>query len=42
MGRRAEVEANGIPLVVGCLAQKEHFTDGEAVCTGLIESLRLP
>ncbi len=42
MGRRAEVEANGIPLVVGCLAQKEHFTDGEAVCTSLIDSLRLP
>jgi hypothetical protein len=42
MGRRAEVEANGIPLVVGCLAQKEHFTDGEAVCTALIDSLRLP
>ena len=42
MGRRAEVEANGIPLVVGCMAQKEHFTDGEAVCSALIDSLRLP
>jgi hypothetical protein len=28
--------------VVGCLAQKEHFTDGETVCTALIDSLRLP
>jgi hypothetical protein len=42
MGRRAEVEANGVPLVVGCMAQKEHFTDGEAICSALIESLRLP
>ncbi len=42
MGRRAEVEANGVPLVVGCMAQKEHFTDGEAVCSALIDSLRLP
>lgn len=42
MGRRAEVEANGIPLVVGCMAPKEHFTDGEAVCSALIDSLRLP
>jgi len=42
MGRRAEVEANGIPLVIGCMAPKEHFIDGEAVCTALIDSLRLP
>jgi hypothetical protein len=42
MGRRAEVEANGVPLVVGCMAPKEHFTDGEAVCSALIDSLRLP
>jgi hypothetical protein len=42
MGRRAEVEANGVPLVVGCMAQREHFTDGEAVCSALIDSLRLP
>jgi hypothetical protein len=42
MGRRAEVEANGIPLVIGCMAPKEHFTDGEAVCSALIDSLRLP
>ena len=42
MGRRAEVEANGVPLVVGCMAQKEHFADGEPICSALIESLRLP
>ena len=42
MGRRAEVEANGVPLVVGCMTTKEHFTDGEAICSALIDSLRLP
>lgn len=42
MGRRAEVEANGVQLVVGCMAPKEHFADGEAVCSSLIDSLRLP
>jgi hypothetical protein len=42
MGRRAEVEANGVPLVVGCMAPKEHFTDGDAICSALIDSLRLP
>jgi len=42
MGKRAEVENNGIQVVVGCMAPREHFADGDAVCSALIESLRLP
>jgi len=42
MGKRAEIESNGVPLVVGCMAPREHFTDGEAICSGLIASLQLP
>jgi hypothetical protein len=41
-GKRAEIENNGVPLVVGCMASREHFDDGDAICSGLIESLRLP
>ncbi len=42
MGKRAEVENNGAQLVVGCMAPREHFTDGDAICSSLIASLRLP
>jgi len=42
MGKRAEVESNGVPLVVGCMALREHFDDGDAVCSTLIGSLQLP
>jgi len=42
MGKRAEIESNGIPLVVGCMAPREHFADGETICSGLIGSLQLP
>jgi hypothetical protein len=42
IGKRAEVESNGIPLVVGCMAPKEYFAEGEEVCSAVIESLRLP
>ncbi|HEY6337401.1 MAG TPA: hypothetical protein VIW68_02805 [Candidatus Sulfotelmatobacter sp.] len=42
IAKRAEVEDNGAQLVVGCMAPKETFENGDAVCTGLIESLRLP
>lgn len=41
-GKRIELESNGVPLVVGCMAPKEHFADGEATCSALINSLRLP
>jgi hypothetical protein len=42
MGKRGEVESNGVPLVVGCMALRDHFADGDTVCTKLIESLVLP
>jgi hypothetical protein len=42
MGKRAELENNGVPLVVGCMAPRDHFADGDAVCTKLLESLVLP
>jgi len=42
MGKRAEIESNGVPLVVGCMAPREHFADGETICSGLIGSLQLP
>ena len=42
MGKRIEVESNGVPLVVGCLAPRDHFDDGDAVCSTLIGSLQLP
>lgn len=40
--KRADVEDNGSGVVVGCMAPKDTFTDGEAICSGLISSLRLP
>jgi hypothetical protein len=40
--KRAEVDNNGAHLVVGCMSAKENFADGDAVCSGLIGSLRLP
>lgn len=42
MGKRAEVESNGVPLVVGCMAPRDHFDDGDSVCSTLIGSLQLP
>jgi hypothetical protein len=42
MGKRAEVDSNGVHLVVGCMGPREHFADADAVCSGLIDSLRLP
>ncbi len=42
MGKRIEVESNGVPLVVGCIALREHFADGDAICSTMIGSLQLP
>jgi len=42
MGKRAEIESNGVPLVVGCMAPRDHFADGETICSSLIGSLQLP
>lgn len=40
--KRAEVENNDAHLVVGCMAPKDTFADGDTICSGLIGSLRLP
>jgi hypothetical protein len=42
MGKRAEVDNSGIQVVVGCMAPRDHFADGSAICSSLIGSLRLP
>jgi hypothetical protein len=42
MGKRAEIESNGVQLVVGCMGPREHFADADAACSALIDSLRLP
>jgi len=42
MAKRADVDSNGIQLAVGCMAPRDTFADGEAICSALIESLRLP
>ena len=42
MAKRAEVDSNGAQLVVGCMAPKENFADVETICSGLIDSLRMP
>jgi hypothetical protein len=41
-GKRIEVESNGASVVVGCMAPREHFDDGEAICSTMIGSLQLP
>jgi hypothetical protein len=42
MAKRAEIESNGVALVVGCLGRRDHFADADTVCSNWIESLRLP
>ena len=42
MGKRAEVESNGVQLVVGCMGPRDHFADADEACSSLIDSLRLP
>jgi hypothetical protein len=42
MGKRAELENNGVQIVVGCIAPRDRFADGDAVCSALIGSIRLP
>ena len=41
-GKRAEVEANGVQIVVGCLAPRDNFADADTICSALIGSLRMP
>lgn len=42
IAKRAEVDSNGGQLVVGCMALRDTFAEGDVICSGLIESLRLP
>jgi hypothetical protein len=42
MGKRVEVESNGIPLVVGCIAARDNFPDGDAACSTMMNSLQMP
>lgn len=41
-GKRADIDSNGIILVVGCLAPKDTFDEGEAICSNWVGSVRLP
>jgi|SRR5579864_2999629 len=42
IGKRAEIENNGVPLFVGCMAPRDTFEDVDAICSSWIGSLRLP
>jgi len=42
IGERALIEVPGAQFLVGCTAVEEHFADAEALCTTLVNSLRLP
>jgi hypothetical protein len=42
IAKRAEVENNDAQLVVGCMSPQDTFADGDAICSGLMGSLRLP
>jgi hypothetical protein len=36
------IDNQGKQFLVGCAAPEEHFADAEALCTTLVNSLRLP
>jgi hypothetical protein len=42
IGERVLIENQGAEFLVGCAAPEEHFADAEALCTTLVNSLRLP
>lgn len=42
IGKRTVVDSNGIPVTVGCMAERDTFGDSEEICSSLTESLRLP
>ncbi len=42
IGERALIETQGSQFLVGCTAAEQHFADAEALCTTLVNSLRLP
>jgi hypothetical protein len=42
IGERVLIENQGKQFLLGCAAPEEHFADAEALCTTLVNSLRLP
>jgi hypothetical protein len=42
IGERVLIENQGKQFMLGCAAPEEHFADAEALCTTLVNSLRLP
>ncbi len=42
IGERVLIENGGAQFLLGCAAPEEHFADAEALCTTLVNSLRLP
>jgi hypothetical protein len=42
VGERALIEMPGAQFLVGCTAAEERFAEAEALCTTLVNSLRLP
>jgi hypothetical protein len=42
IGERVLIENSGKQFLLGCAAPEEHFADAEALCTTLVNSLRLP
>lgn len=42
VGERVLIGNRGAQFLVGCAAPEEHFADAEAVCTTMVNSLRLP
>jgi hypothetical protein len=41
-GVRATVESHGVVVLVGCMVPKNRFADADEMCSGLLDSLRLP
>ena len=42
IGERVLIGNRGAQFLVGCTAPEEHFADAEALCTTMVNSLRLP
>ena len=42
IGERALIQLDGVQFLIGCTAAEPHFADAEALCTTLVNSLRLP
>jgi hypothetical protein len=42
IGERALIADQGMQFLLGCTAPEQRFADAEALCTTLVNSLRLP